>query len=189
MTVTQLCKAAIEYSDNTAANLLLRSLGGPQAVTRYARSIGDAHTRLDRMEPELNTSIPGDPRDTTTPASMADDMRRILLGTTLSTASRGLLRGWLVNSRTGDTCLRAGMPRSWIVGDKTGTGGPHNSFGDSSTRNDIAIAWPPARRPIVVTAYLSGAQLRAEQRDAALANVGKTVSRLLLSRTSSRDSR
>jgi beta-lactamase class A len=190
MTVSGLCEAAIEYSDNTAANLLLHTLGGPGAVTHYARSLGDAYTRLDRMEPELNTSIPGDPRDTTTPAAMAADMRNILLGTALSQASRALLRMWLVNCRTGLECLRAGIPKSWSAGDKTGMGGAHNAFGDSETRNDIAIIWPPARRPLIVAAYLTGAQVPAAQRDAALASVGRAVSRLLpSSRTSSRDTR
>jgi beta-lactamase class A len=189
MTVRALCEAAIEYSDNTAANLLLRSLGGPHAVTTYARSLGDASTRLDRMEPGLNTAFPGDPRDTTTPSAMASDMRKILLGGALSPASRARLRTWLINCRTGLNCLRAGMPHSWTVGDKTGLGGPVNSAGDSNTRNDIAIVWPPSRRATIVTAYLTGAQVPAAQRDAALAQVGRTVSGLLSSRTSFRGNR
>lgn len=189
MTVRALCEAAVEYSDNTAANLLLHALGGPQAVTSYARSLGDTFTRLDRIEPDLNSALPGDPRDTTTPAAMAGDMRAVLLGDALRPESRAMLRTWLVHCRTGTTCLRAGMPRAWTVGDKTGSGGPHNSHGESSTRNDIAIAWPPSQQPLIVTAYLTGAQVTAEESSAALARAGETVSRLWFSRTSSRDTR
>lgn len=169
MTLDALCAAAIEYSDNTAANLLLKTLGGPGAVTRYARSLGDGVTRLDRSEPALNSAIPGDPRDTTTPGAMVDDMRRILLGTALDASSRQRLTVWLVRSRTGATCLRAGFPASWTVGDKTGSGGAVNAAGDSSTRNDVAIAWRPRAAPLVAAVYLTGSPLPAAQRDAILA--------------------
>jgi len=179
MTLVELCAAAIELSDNTAANLLLRVLGGPSAVTRFVRSIGDPITRLDRTEPALNTAIPGDPRDTTTPLSMARDLQRVLLGGVLSASSRAKLTGWMVACKTGTTCLRAGFPVSWTAGDKTGLGGAANAAGDSGTRNDIAIAWPPGRAPLLVTAYLTGSQLPAKERDAVLAEVGRIVARSL----------
>jgi beta-lactamase class A len=175
MTVEALCDAAIRFSDNTAANLLLRSLGGPQGVTQYARTLGDAVTSLNRMEPELNTGIPGDSRDTTTPAAMASDMHKILLGNVISAPMRARLTTWLVQCRTGENLLRAGVPKSWRAGDKTGLGGRHNKYGDSDTRNDIAILWPPHRPPLIVAAYLTGSQLPAAQRDAALTAVGRVV--------------
>lgn len=175
MTVRDLCEAAIEVSDNTAANLLLKSIGGPQAFTSYARTLGDRYTRLDRSEPSLNTGIPGDARDTTTPAAMAGDMQNILIGSALSAASRGSLQAWMSQTKTGLNLLRAGFPSSWQAGDKTGLGGPHNSTGDSDTRNDIAIAWPPGGSPIVVTAYLTQSKVNAAQRDGALASVGRVV--------------
>jgi beta-lactamase class A len=176
MTVQALCEAAIVYSDNTAANLLLSTIGGPQGMTRYARSIGDKYTTLNRTEPTLNTGIPGDERDTTTPAAMAADMRNILTGNALSPASRDRLTGWLVASQTGTNLIRAGVPTTWRVGDKTGLGGPKNRVGDSNTRNDIAILWPPNKAPIIVAAYLTGSTLAAAQRDATLAHVGRIVS-------------
>jgi beta-lactamase class A len=175
MSIGALCQAAIEYSDNTAANLLVRSLDGPPAVTRFARSIGDPVTRLDRSEPDLNSAVPGDPRDTTTPLAMVRDLQTIILGTFLSVDSRTRLITWLVNCRTGEQCLRAGLPHSWRVGDKTGLGGPKNEKGDSNTRNDVAVAWPTDNAPIIVTAYLTGSKVSAAKRDEALAAVGRTV--------------
>ncbi|MBV8283941.1 MAG: class A beta-lactamase [Candidatus Eremiobacteraeota bacterium] len=175
MTLGDLCAAAIELSDNTAANLVVASVGGPAAVTAYVRTLGDAVTRLDRKEPELNTAIPGDPRDTTAPAAMLGDMQAILLGSALSAGSRAALLGWMDANQTGDALLRAGLPHSWRVGDKTGMGGAHNRFGDSDTRNDIAIAQPPHGKAVVIAAYLTGAQVAAAQRDAALARVARAV--------------
>jgi beta-lactamase class A len=172
MSVASLCAAAIEWSDNTAANLLLTSLGGPTAVTRYARAIGDSTTRLDRNEPSLNSAIAGDPRDTTTPEAMADSLRSIVLGSALSAPSRERLRGWLQAGKTGTNRLRAGVPRTWRAGDKTGTG-------ERGTSNDVAIFWPPGRKPIIVTVYLTGSPLPAGARDAILADVGTLVSRTL----------
>jgi beta-lactamase class A len=175
MTVGALCGAAIEWSDNTAANLLLKTIGGPQGFTSYARAIGDQVTTLDRNEPALNSALPGDPRDTTTPRAMAADMQRLVLSDALSSRSRATLAQWLVNSKTGAARLRAGLPPSWTVGDKTGTGGPNNAAGDSNTRNDVAVVWPEQGAPLVVAAYLTGSVLAAASGDAALAKVGQIV--------------
>lgn len=175
MTIGALCAAAIDYSDNTAANLLLATIGGPPGYTAYVRSLGDVVTRLDRTELALNTCIPGDPRDTTAPSATVSDMRRVLAGSALSGASRARLITLLKNNTTGGTRLRAGLPGSWIVGDKTGTGLRNNAHGDSDTANDIAIAWPPNRPPILIGAYLTECKLAASQREAALASVGRLV--------------
>ena len=175
MSVRECCEAAMDYSDNTAANLIVKLLGGPPMVTAYVRSLGDEVTRLDRVEPELNEIVPGDLRDTTSPHAMAADVRRLALGNALSESSRTLLAGWLVANTTGPTCIRAGVPASWRVGDKTGMGGPHNAYGDSDTRNDVAILWPPDRAPIVAAVYLTGCTLPAKRRDAVLARAGSLV--------------
>lgn len=168
MTLAALCAAAIEYSDNTAANLLLTSLGGPAGVTRYARSIKDAVTRLDRNEPTLNAALPGDERDTTSPLAMLSDMRTILLGDALSAMSRQRLTNWLIANTTGGTKLRAALPPTWRVGDKTGSG-------QRGATCDIAIMWPPERDPILVTAYLTETGASPTERDAALRDVGRAV--------------
>lgn len=169
MTVRSLCAAAIEYSDNTAANLLLDVLGGPAAVSRYARSVGDRLTRLDRNEPSLNTAIPGDVRDTTTPKAMVADMRAILLGAAaLTPASRNQLEAWMVGNTTGGNSLRRGLPSAWRIGDKTGSG-------EHGATNDIAICRPADRAPILVAAYFVGSSASSADRYSALAAVGRIV--------------
>jgi beta-lactamase class A len=168
MTVAELCAAAITLSDNTAANLLLASLGGPSAVTEYARSIGDTVTRLDRNEPELNSAEAGDARDTTTPQAMARDLMTLTTATALSPASRELLIGWLVGCKTGDEKLRAGLPDNWRIGDKTGSG-------EHGTRNDVAVAWPPGRAPLVIAAYQTQMTAGEDRRNAFFAAIGRAV--------------
>lgn len=170
MTLAELCAAALNYSDNTAANLLLASLGGPQALTAYARSIGDPVTRLDRIEPDLNEAVPGDPRDTTTPAAMLQNLHTLLFGDVLSAASRDQLTAWLLGNRTGDTRLRAGLPPGWRCGDKTGSG-------ERGSTNDIGVIWPPQGAPILVTVYLTETAAASEARNATLADVGRTIVR------------
>lgn len=168
MTLGELCAAAIEWSDNTAANLVLGTLGGPEGVTRYARGLGDDITRLDRTEPTLNIIDPGDPRDTTTPAAMLRLMKTILLGKALSSASRDRLEAWLLSCKTGGHRIAAGLPTDWRIGDKTGTGA-------KAETNDIAIIWPPERPPILVAAYYEGGGEPPEARDAVLADVGRVI--------------
>ena len=158
MTLAELCAAALQYSDNTAGNLLIDRLGGPAAVTAYARSIGDASFRLDRRETELNTAIPGDPRDTGTPGAMARNLQRLLLGDALPPAGRAQLESWMRGNTTGATRIRAGVPAGWAVADKTGAG-------DYGVVNDIGIAWPPNRAPIVLAIYFT-----QERKDAPMRN-------------------
>lgn len=169
MSISALCAAAAEYGDNTAANLLLAAVGGPQSLTAYVHSLGDSATRTDRNEPSANTCIPGDPRDTTTPSAMLHDMRTLLLGSrALSADSRRQLTAWLGANTTGATRLRAGLPSSWRIGDRTGTG-------DNGSANDIAICWPPNRAPILIASYFTGSHASDADRSAALAEVGRIV--------------
>ena len=172
MTVADLCTAMTTLSDNTAANLMLASFGGPAGLTACLRPMADATTRLARNEPALNRAIPGDPRDTTTPAAMAATLRALALGSVLSPASRKQFVAWLVDNRTGDTRLRAGVPAGWTVGDKTGTG-------TNGTHNDIAVIWPAGaagRGPLIVTTYLTEAAATAPKlRDAAIVEVARWV--------------
>jgi beta-lactamase class A len=168
MTLAELCAAALNYSDNTAGNLLLASLGGPQALTAYARSIGDPITRLDRIEPDLGEAVPGDPRDTTTPAAMLQNLSTLLLGNVLSAASKDQLTAWLLGNRTGDARLRAGLPPGWRCGDKTGSG-------EQGSTNDVGVVWPPHGAPILVTIYLTQTAAPSEARNATLADVGRAV--------------
>jgi beta-lactamase class A len=169
MTVADLCEAAMVISDNTAANLLLDSFGGPPGLTAWVRSLGDGVTRLDRTEPALNEAVVGDPRDTTSPAAMAGTMQRLLLGDALSLASRERLTGWMIANQTGDKRLRAGLPADWRAGDKTGTG-------SNGSTNDIAILWPPGRPPLLVAVYLTETVADVAARDAVIADVGRLVS-------------
>jgi beta-lactamase class A len=173
MTVTALAEAAQITSDNVAANLLLTRLGGPAAFTARLREMGDRHTRLDRMEPALNVVPPGDERDTTTPRAMAQTMAAVLTGDVLKPASRELLAEWMVKTRTGDKRIRAGLPKDWRAGDKTGT-----LTGDetSDKYNDVAIAYPPGRGALVVTAFYDTGKHFKDIRDedqAVLAEVGR----------------
>ncbi len=168
MRVDALCAAALEISDNTAANLLLEALGGPAAITRFARGLDDRVTRLDRYETALNEATPGDPCDTTAPDAMAGDLRRLLLGDALHADSRARLLAWMEACRTGDGKLRAGVPAHWRVADKTGSGG----YGSS---NDVGLLMPPGQRPVVVAVYLTQTRVAEAQRHAAIAAVARAI--------------
>jgi beta-lactamase class A len=169
--VAALCKAAVEVSDNTAANLLLRLIGGPAGFTEFVRVQADDVTRLDRAETELNTNIPGDPRDTTTPDAMVGLMAKILAGDALLAATRDRLLGWMKAGTTGLNRLRAGLPADWVVGDKTGSGA-------NGAANDVAVAWPPGRAPILTAVYMTGSSAPPETLDAAHAAIGRLVAEL-----------
>lgn len=146
MTVADLCAAALQYSDNTAANLLMKILGGPEAVTLFARSVGDRQFRLDRWETDLNSAIPGDDRDTVTPAGMARSLQRLALGNALDEAERTQLVAWMRGNTTGAARIRAGVPAEWQVADKTGSG----NYG---TTNDVGVVYRSGKAALVIAIY------------------------------------
>jgi beta-lactamase class A len=168
MTVGELCEATITWSDNAAANLLLDALGGPADLTRFLRAIGDETTRCDRREPELNTGTQDDLRDTTTPTAILATWKTLLLDDTLALASRRRLTAWLLANKTGGKRLRAGLPPGWRVGDKTGNNG-------QDTTNDIAIAWPPGRKPLLIAAFHDRGSSDDGARSKVLADVARAV--------------
>jgi beta-lactamase class A len=168
MRLGALCAAAVQWSDNTAGNLLLRQIGGPQGLTRYLRAIGDRVTRLDRTEPTLNTAIPGDPRDTTTPAAFARTLGTLLFGGVLRPASSRRLEEWMAGDKVGDARLRAGLPEDWRIGDKTGTG-------DNGTANTVAILRPPHGEPLFAAVFLTGSRGPAKARNAVHAEVARII--------------
>ncbi len=168
MTLAAICEAAVTLSDNTAANLMLDAIGGPAGLTAYLRGLGDEVTRLDRTEPTLNEALPGDPRDTTSPLAMAATLSRFVLGEALSPASREQLAAWLRAGKTGDARLRAGVPQGWRVGEKTGTN-------DKGTANDVGVFWPPERKPVIVTAFITGSSATLDAQNAAIADVARAV--------------
>lgn len=167
MTLAELCQAAISLSDNTAANVLLAHLGGPSAVTDFARQLGDAITRLDHMEPELNRPSPDHVSDTTTPDAMLANLDKLMLGNALSDNSRKQLTAWMLGTTTGKNLVRAGLPPSWKVGEKTGSSNMQN--------NDVAIIWPPGRKPLLVSVYYENAAKDSGGRSVVLAAVGRVV--------------
>lgn len=173
MRIGDLAQAAQSMSDGVAANLLVRRLGGPAAVTAKWRGMGDATTRLDRYEPDLGLVLSADLRDTTSPLAMAQLVARITTGDLLQPESRDLLLGWMQGTRTGLNRLRAGLPAAWRSGDKTGTG---RAEGTTNKVNDIAITFPPGRSPIVIAAYFDSGEYTAQsepRHEAVLADVGR----------------
>ncbi len=173
MTVAALCAATVQTSDNAAANLLLQRVGGPAGLTAYMRGIGDAQFRLDRDEPALNSSLPGDPRDTTTPRAMAESLRRLVLGEALPADGRAQLAAWMRGTTTGAARIRAGMPPGWVVGNKTGTSGP-GAYGSAI---DVAVAWPSDRAPLVLAVFTTRQAAAARALDAPIAAAARIAVR------------
>ena len=155
MSVADLCAATLQYSDNSAANFLMTLLGGPQAVTAFARSIGNTVFQLERWETELNSAIPGEVRDTASPASMAHSLQQLLLGNSLPAPQRQQLDAWMRGNTTGDKRIRAGVPAGWQVADKTGSG----AYGSV---NDIGVAYPASGAPLVIAVYYTREQKNAD---------------------------
>ena len=168
MTLDELCDAAITDSDNTATQLILDEIGGIAQWNAFIRLLGDASTRLDRGEPLLNEALPGDERDTTTPAAMNADLVRVLLGDVLSLDSRGQLKKWMLATKHSGARLRNQLPPGWLLADKTGTGNT-----GSGTANDVGIYWTPAGKPLVVSVYLTQARVSRGDQDAVIAQVGR----------------
>jgi beta-lactamase class A len=174
MSVGALCQATIDMSDNTAANLLIDRIGGPESVTAFLREIGDPVSRLDRREPELNTFTPGDPRDTTTPAAMVATMETLLTGDALTPQSRAQLVDWMSGGGVTGALIRASTPEGWHVADRSGSG--------DFSRNIVAMVTPPDREPYFIAVFLSDAEADFDTRNAAVIALSEAVIQVVTSR-------
>ncbi|WP_226545572.1 class A beta-lactamase BlaIII [Bacillus thuringiensis] len=168
MTLKELADASVRYSDSTAHNLILKQLGGPSEFEKILKEMGDTVTTSERFEPELNEVHPGETHDTSTPEAIAKTLQSFTLGTALPIEKRELLVDWMKRNTTGDKLIRAGVPKGWEVADKTGAG----SYG---TRNDIAIIWPPNKKPIVLAILSNHDKEDAKYDDKLIADATKVV--------------
>ena len=177
-TLDALAKNAVQISDNSAANIVMRAVGGPAAMTEFFKAHGGNDTRLDRWETSLNENAVGDPRDTTTPQSTANHLRQILIAQSIGEDNAATLQEWMIGTKTGDNRIRAGLPKSWTVGDKTGTSSP-----PAATYNDVAIVWPGhgdyKGSPFILAVYLDRPKVDAKAADAAIADVARVAVKLM----------
>ncbi len=168
ISLEELCLATITLSDNTAGNLILKAIDGPTGFTDFMRKIDDKFSQLSRWEVELNEGLPGDLRDTTTPSAITSSLRKIIFGNVLSDTSKKILVNWMIQNKVADKLIRSVLPKGWIIADKTGAGG----FG---TRGIVAIIWPPSERAVVVAIYITETQAGMDERNAAIAEIGKLI--------------
>ncbi|KFB09503.1 class A beta-lactamase [Nitratireductor basaltis] len=168
MSLFELCEAATTMSDNTAANLITDSLGGPEGWTQFMRSIGDDVSRLDRKEPDMTEGRPGDPRDTTTPSAITASLQTLTFGDVLQPASREQFRRWLLDNKVGQPLFRSVLPSDWVIGDRTGAGG-------HATRGIVSVIWPAQRRPVLATVYVTQTRGRMADRNRAIAGIGTVM--------------
>lgn len=181
LSIATLAQAAQERSDGVAANLLVKRLGGPAAVTTKFREMEDTVTRLDRYEPDLGLVLSADTRDTTSPFAYAQLVSRILTGNILRQDSRKRLLEWTRNTVTGAARLRAGLPTEWRTGNKTGSG---RAEGTTNKCNDVAITFPPGKNPIIIAAYFDSGEYTEKieaRHEAVLAEVGKIAAEWAMS--------
>lgn len=168
MTLKELCDASLRYSDNTAGNLILEQLVGPSGFKKSLRKMGDDVTNPERIEPELNEVKPGETQDTSTPKALATSLQAFTIGDVLPREKSKMLTDWMKRSTTGDSLIRAGVPKSWQVADKSGAG----LYG---TRNDIAIIWPSKGDPIVLAVLSSREKKDAEYNDKLIAQATRVA--------------
>lgn len=168
MTVAELCNATITMSDNTAANLLLSSIGGPKELTKFLRKVNDQTTRLDRWEPMLNESLPEDKRDTTTPEAMSKTLFTLLTGKALTASSQQQLINWMEADKVGDPLLRSVLPKGWFIADKTGAG-------EQGSRGIVAVLGPDGKPSRIVIIYLTGSSATMDERNKQIAEIGASL--------------
>jgi beta-lactamase class A len=201
-TVDQLLTAAISESDNTAADALVRLVGGPKVVTAFLRAHGIDEMRVDMDEADVDRIFDGighgeqipanetaqqslvrlrrgyrdylsDPRNRTTPDAAVKFLKQLWKGSLLSAGStQHLLQ--LMYKQTIPRRLRGGLPEGVRLADKCGTS---VSFeGETAAYNDIGIMTWPNGHTVIVAAFLTGSRADKAERDAIYAEIAKAVS-------------
>ncbi|MDO9608054.1 MAG: class A beta-lactamase [Brevundimonas sp.] len=173
LTIRELMQATVEVSDNPAANILIREMGGIAVWRSWWPTFGDTTTVISRLEPDLNTALPNDPRDTCLPEQTLANIREMAFSDRLTPEHDALLQGWLIASPTGPNRIKACVPEGWSVAHKTGSGA-------NGTTNDIAMLTPLTGSPVIVAAYFTGAASATEDaRDAVIAEATRRALKAL----------
>jgi beta-lactamase class A len=200
-TVRRLLTAAVSESDNTAADALVRLVGGPKVVTEFLRAHAIDGMRVDLDEAGV-TSIfeatdrgesisPGeteqqalarhrrgysayiyDPRNSTTPDAAADFLEKLWKGQLLSLDSTKRLLD-LMHGQSVPARLRSGLPANVRFADKAGTS--YSLDGETAAFNDIGIIKRPDGRTVIVAAFLTASYADKQHRDALFAEIAKDV--------------
>lgn len=168
ITLSHACQSTMYTSDNTAANIIIKSVGGTQSITNFVRNIGDKQTRLDRIEPELNEGASNDPRDSTTPNAISNTLNKLLFSSVLSNSSKNKLKEWMINNQVTGRLLRSVLPEKWGIADRSGAGG----FG---ARSITAIVWPQKESPIILSIYIAQTDASMDERNKAIVTIGKSI--------------
>ena len=173
LTIRELMQAAVEVSDNPAANILIREMGGIAVWRSWWPTFGDTTTVISRLEPDLNTALPNDPRDTCLPDQTIANIRELAFSDRLTPEHDQLISGWMIASPTGPNRIKAGAPQGWTVAHKTGTG-------SNGATNDIGMLTPLSGSPVLMAAYFTGApEATDDQRDAVIAEATRRALKAL----------
>jgi len=168
ITLSQACQAAMYMSDNTAANIIIKSVGGTQSITNFVRDIGDKNTRLDRLEPDLNEGLLNDPRDSTTPNAISNTLNKLLFSSILSGSSKHQLKEWMIKNQVTGNLLRSVLPEKWEIADRSGAGG----FG---ARSITALVWAKHQSPLIISIYIAQTEASMDERNQAIVKIGKAI--------------
>ena len=168
ITLRQACQATMYMSDNTAANIIIKSVGGTQRITNFLRDIGDKNTRLDRLEPDLNEGLLNDPRDSTTPNAISNTLNKLLFSSILSDSSKNQLKEWMIKNQVTGNLLRSVLPDKWRIADRSGAGG----FG---ARSITALVWAQNQSPIIISIYIAQTESSIDERNQAIVKIGKAI--------------
>ena len=168
MPVVQACEATMFTSDNTAANIVIHAVGGPDKITAFLRQSGDTVTQLDRFEPALNEATPGDVRDTTTPNAMTQTLNTLLFKEGLSKENQQQLIKWLAGNQVTGNLLRSVLPQGWTIADRSGAGG-------HGARSITAVVWPEDRAPVIIAIYVMQTEASFDARNQAIVKIGQAI--------------
>ena len=152
--VRKLMAKMLIYSDNHAADMLFKDVGGPHAVHTWLVQNGIHGVRVDRMIAQLLADKRDlwDHRDSSTPMGMIELLKRIYKADIISPKSRNYLLDLMAQCHTGRNRMKWLLPAGTPVEHKTGT---LNGLSD-----DVGFITMPDGHRIAVAIFARGGSNR-----------------------------
>lgn len=170
--ILELLRLTVSLSDNVAADILLRSVGGPKAVTDYIASLGVVGFHLEDGEDVLHRDVTAQYRNWFEPTGAVQLLRRISDSSSLSSTHTALLLGWMETS-VKSARLKGDLPAGTAVAHKAGTSDVDE--GIARATNDIGLITLPDGRRLAIAVFITDSKADEVTREKVIARIARAA--------------
>lgn len=170
--LSEILKYTVSESDNNGCDILLRLIGGPQAVNDYMHQIGINDVSIQASEEEMHKNWDVQFTNWTTPVAATKLLVDFYDRKILSAESYSFLWKIMSETTTGGKRIKGQLPAETIVAHKTGSSGT-NSEGITAAINDIGIVILPDKSHFAISIFITNSTENSQTNEKIISDISK----------------